>query len=242
MMGELLEKADLHSADITEMYRLFTMHFEGVSETRFRADLENKNWVIRIRHKSTLLGFTSLRRMHIDVEGQGVDLLYSGDTVVKSEARGTTLLARTWIESVRRISEQCKLTDLHWFLLVSGFRTYRLLPVFWKEFFPQCGNQTPAHVRDTMDRVATQVFGADYDRLVGVVRFKEPQPLRRELAGIPESRLRDPHVKFFAQVNPGHMDGDELVCWTRLSVENLTDAGARMWNASDGISSNARLG
>jgi hypothetical protein len=242
VIGELVERAALQSSDIAEMYRLFTMHFEGVSESRFREDLENKHWVVRIRHKGALMGFTSLRRMHIDVEGGGIDLLYSGDTIVKAEARSTTLLARTWIESVRRISEHCNLSELHWFLLVSGFRTYRLLPVFWKEFFPHCCNRTPVNVRNTMDRVAAQVFGADYDRLKGVVRFREPQPLRSELAGIPESRLSDPHVKFFESVNPGHREGDELVCWTRLSEDNLTDAGARMWGAADRISPIARLG
>jgi len=76
------------------------------------------------------------------------------------------------------------------------------------------------------------LFGADYDRDKGVVRFKDPQALRAELARIPESRLGDPHVGFFASVNPGHAEGDELVCWARLSRENLTDAGMRMWRAA----------
>ena len=80
-----------------------------------------------------------------------------------------------------------------------------------------------------MDSIASQLFGADYDPDKRVVRFKEPQPLRSELARIPESRLSDPDVGFFASVNPGHADGDELVCWARLSRENLTEAGMRMW-------------
>jgi hypothetical protein len=232
VIGELVERARLGPADIAEMYRLFTSHFERVSESRFREDLEDKDWVIRIRDRNALMGFTSLRRMHVEVEGKGFDLLYSGDTIVEPEARSTTLLARTWIESVRRIVELCKISELHWFLLVSGFRTYRLLPVFWKEFFPNHRHDTPGDVRSTMDCVAARVFGADYDRDQGVVRFKEPQPLRAELARIPESRLSDPHVRFFASANPRHAQGDELVCWTRLSEENLTAAGARMWGAA----------
>jgi hypothetical protein len=242
VIGELIERARLESSDITDMYRLFTSHFERVSESRFREDLDNKDWVIRIRDESALLGFTSLRRMHVNVEGETLGLLYSGDTIVKPEARSTTLLARTWIESVGRISEQCGTSDLHWFLLVSGFRTYRLLPVFWKEFFPNYRDETPASVRSTIDGVARRMFGADYDRDRRVVRFKEPQALRAELAAIPESRLSDPHVRFFASVNPRHAEGDELVCWTRLSEDNLTDAGARMWGAAQRASPVARLG
>jgi hypothetical protein len=231
VIGELVERARLESAEIAEMYLLFTSHFERVSESRFRRDLDDKDWVIRIRDRSTLMGFTSLRRMRVNVKGKWLDLIYSGDTIVKPEARSTTVLARTWIESVRRIMELCEITELHWFLLVSGFRTYRLLPVFWKQFFPSHQHETPESVRSTIDCVAARMFGADYDPDRGVVRFKEPQALRPELAGIPESRLSDPHVRFFASANPGHAEGDELVCWTRLSEDNLTDAGARMWGA-----------
>ena len=228
MIGELVERATLGSADVTDMYRLFTTHFERVSEARFREDLESKDWVIRIRDRGGLLGFTSLRCMHVTLEGRRLDLLYSGDTIVKSEARGTTVLARTWIESVRRIRERGGISELHWLLLVSGFRTYRLLPVFWQEFFPNCRTEMPASVRATMDSVASRVFGSHYDRECGVVRFAEPQPLRPEFAGIPQSRLRDPHVDYFASINPGHAAGDELVCWARLSDDNLTEAGRRM--------------
>jgi hypothetical protein len=53
------------------------------------------------------------------------------------------------------------------------------------------------------------------------------------LRGIPERRLRDEHVAFFAQRNPGHENGDELVCLTELEYENLTAAGKRMWDAGE---------
>ena len=40
--------------------------------------------------------------------------------------------------------------------------------------------------------------------------------------------MNDPHVAFFLKRNPGHGDGDELVCLTELSDDNLTRAGRRM--------------
>ena len=240
MIGELLERRALGSDEIEEMYRIFSTHFDRVSESRFRADLAAKDWVIRIRDKSQLLGFTSVRLLRLTANGKPLDLIYSGDTIIKPEARSTTLLARTWINSVRRIAERCGNPDLHWLLLVSGFRTYRLLPVFWKEFYPSFRGDTPADVRSTMSTLAASLFGADYLPEAGVVRFKEPQPLRPELAYIPDNRLGDPHVRFFANANPGHSQGDELVCWARLSEENLTAAGARMWGASDCVPIAAR--
>lgn len=235
MIGELLPRAALGGDDVADMYRLFTTHFERVSEYRFRVDLERKDWVIRVRDGKTLLGFTSLQFLRVRAAAADLEVLYSGDTIMKPEARSTTLLARTWIDSVRRISELHAAAEMHWLLLVSGFRTYRLLPVFWREFFPNCTQATPAGVRDTVATLAGTLFGAGYDAHAGVVRFDSPQPLRPELSRIPESRLADPHVRFFASANPGHADGDELVCWTRLTHDNLTVAGTRMWHATERV-------
>ncbi|MFH7029318.1 MAG: hypothetical protein ACHBN1_28975 [Heteroscytonema crispum UTEX LB 1556] len=55
--------------------------------------------------------------------------------------------------------------------------------------------------------------------------------LRGCLKGIPQERLQDPHIQFFALHNPGHLQGDELVCLTEICEENLTPAGKRMWFA-----------
>jgi hypothetical protein len=236
VIGELIARSELSHDDVGEMYRLFRTHFERVSEQRFREDLDEKHWVVRIRDRTTLHGFSSLRFMRTGSGASGLNVLYSGDTIVAPEARGTTVLARTWINGVRRLSDYYGTSELYWLLLVSGFRTYRLLPLFWKQFFPNWSEATPSSVRAGVDSLAGSMFGNCYDPRAGIVRFANPQPLRPELSHIPEHRLADSHVKFFAAANPGHAKGDELVCWTRLSYDNLTEAGKRMWHASDGAS------
>jgi hypothetical protein len=233
VIGELLARSELSHDDVGEMYRLFRTHFERVSEQRFREDLDEKHWVVRIRDRTTLYGFSSLRFIRTGSGASALNVLYSGDTIVAPEARGTTVLARTWIDGVRRLSDYYGTSELYWLLLVSGFRTYRLLPVFWKEFFPQHSREAPPGVRSTIESLSKSVFGPAYSAPEGIVRFPEPQPLRPELGHIPAGRLEDPHVRFFAKLNPGHCAGDELVCWTRLAQDNLTDAGARMWRARD---------
>jgi len=64
-----------------------------------------------------------------------------------------------------------------------------------------------------------------------VVRLAQPQRLRGRLAQVPAGREDDPHVRYFLARNPGHADGDELVCLTALHDENLTAAGRRMVRA-----------
>lgn len=234
MNGELIARAALQPHDVREMYGLFTSHFERVGEEQFRSDLERKHWVIRLYDRGTLQGFTSLQLLQRQLGDDPVSVLYSGDTIVRPEARSTTLLARTWIDTVRLISADPRVANLHWLLLVSGFRTYRLLPLFWQRFFPSWSEETPASVRAGVESLARSIFGERYDPRAGIVRFAHPQALRPELSHIPEHRLADSHIKFFATANPNHAQGDELVCWTRLSHDNLTEAGRRMWHASDG--------
>jgi hypothetical protein len=116
-------------------------------------------------------------------------------------------------------------------LLASGFRTYRFLPVFWQQFYPRDNHPTPAEMQRLLDRLAHDKFGSQFNSATGIVRFENPQRLRSGLDQVPPGRDRDPHIQFFLARNPSHADGDELVCLTELSRENLTAAGRRMMPA-----------
>jgi hypothetical protein len=117
---------------------------------------------------------------------------------------------------------------LYWLLIASGFRTYRFLPVFFREFFPRYDRATPEAIRRVMHRLARQRFGSRYDPATGIVRFEQPQMLKGSLRGISEIRMRDPHVAFFARANPDHGGGDELVCLAEVADRNLTPAARRI--------------
>jgi hypothetical protein len=161
-------------------------------------------------------------------EGQPVSVIYSGDTIVAPEAWGSTALARGWISCVRKLRESYPRGPYYWLLLTSGFRTYRFLPVFWREFHPRFDAVMPSRLRRIRDHLAVERFGRTYDAAKGIVRFDYPQKLRGSLSSLPDGRTNDPHIAFFGSQNPGHAQGDELVCLTELSDENLTRAGRRM--------------
>jgi hypothetical protein len=115
-----------------------------------------------------------------------------------------------------------------WLLLTSGFRTYRFLPVFWREFFPRFDAPTPPETLRLLNQMARERFGAQFESGRGIVRFNQPQKLRVGLNDIPAGRRNDPHVAYFLSRNPGCAEGDELVCFTELCPDNLTAAGRRM--------------
>jgi hypothetical protein len=225
-------RADLTPDERAEMFALIESHFDGVRPDVFERDLDQKDWVLRIVRDGALVGFSTLQVYPTTVAGRHLNVIYSGDTVVAPEAWGTPVLARGWIALVRAIQATRPDEPWYWLLLSSGFRTYRFLPVFWREFWPRHDATPNDVVREMILALARERFNGSYDERAGVVRFPRPQRLRPHLARIPDGKEHDPHVRFFLERNPGHSAGDELVCLTELSDGNLTAAGVRMVRGS----------
>jgi hypothetical protein len=228
----LLARAELSGSQRDEMFALLSRYFEGVSREQFERDLAAKDWIIEIRSDVGLLGFTTLRVKTSNFEGEPITALYSGDTIVAPEAWGTPALARAWIAGVNRIRAASPRRRCFWLLLTSGFRTYRFLPVFWREFFPRYHAPTPPAAHRLLNQLAQEGYGACFDAAAGIVRFPQPQRLRGSLAVVPDGRDRNPHVAFFLARNPNHARGDELACITEICGANLTPAGRRMVGTS----------
>ena len=228
--GRLIARDQLSRAQVDAMYGLFVANFEAVSRDSFRCDLDRKNWAILLEdHDRQLIGFSTLKFYHsVTSAGAPCSIVYSGDTIVSPHAWGSTVLARTWLQSVRELQRTQGTAPTYWLLICSGFRTYRFLPVFWKQFFPNCRERTPQGVQEFMNRLAEHQFGSQYDAEAGIVRFQYPQILCNQLRDIPRGRIRDAHIAYFQERNPGYVLGDELVCLTDVSEENLTRAGQRI--------------
>ena len=230
LRGETVSRSDLAELDRREMFDLFQDHFENATFESFQKDLDRKNWVILLKDPgdSTIHGFSTLAVYSSVFNQQSIGVVYSGDTIIHPASWGSSELARTWIKTVLRISAQYP-QPFYWLLIASGYKTYRFLPVFYKEFYPRYDCPTPPEKQQLVEHLAKEHFGADYLPDVGVVRFSEgATPLKPGTADITTKRLKDPHVRFFLESNPGHLLGDELVCLTRISPENFTPAGKRM--------------
>lgn len=224
----LVPRAALSVGQRDEMFALLDRHFTGVTRAQFEDDLAAKNWVIELRRAGRLMGFSTLLATPSVFEGQSITALYSGDTIVSPEAWNSPALFRAWIAGVKRIRESMPAQPCHWLLLTSGFRTYRLLPLFWREFTPRFDTRPSPIQQRLLVHLANEHYGDRFDAAAGLVRFPLPQRLRASLATVPAGRTRDPHIAHFLQLNPGHAEGDELVCLAEIDDANLTAAGRRM--------------
>ena len=229
MKGKIVRRDELGNTAVARMYHLFCSQFENVSMNQFVRDLDEKNWVLLLHDSAgSLAGFSSLHVYDQNVGDKVVTLVYSGDTVVDRGTWSDSALSYNWMGAIDWLQRQYNKEALYWFLLVSGFRTYRFLPVFSRLFYPRFDEPTPDDVQSLMHAIAGERFNGLYDRDSGIVRLEAPSILKEEFRGIPEHRLGDPHVAYFAERNPGHAQGDELVCFCELSEANFTRLGQRM--------------
>jgi hypothetical protein len=233
LTGSVVPCAQLTADERNQMYALLDAYFCRTDRARFEIDLLEKEAAILLRSTSGRIeGFTTFMRMTPRVDGRKLVVFFSGDTIVGREYWGETMLARSWGQTVFaeavRIAGDRPDMRVYWFLICSGYKTWRFLPVFFREFYPNPDGPTPPYFQRLLDTLGTRKFGDQYQRGSGIVRFHHATPLRRGIAEVTRERLRDPQVAFFARMNPGHVNGDELACVAELSPSNLTRAGQRM--------------
>ncbi|HVG23661.1 MAG TPA: hypothetical protein VND45_05860 [Thermoanaerobaculia bacterium] len=211
----MVRRASLTRGDRDAMFALYTTYFATADRVTFERDLGEKEWVILLTdERGAIDGFSTLMRTRVG----DATVFFSGDTIVARHRWGTFDLPRMWARQVFAEADG----NSYWFLISSGHRTYRFLPLFFREFYPR-----DAALKPLLDGIAAARFGDAYDSRTGVVRLATPAPLRDGVSD-PSARMHDPHVRFFVEANPGHADGDELACLVRVSVDNLTPAGLRM--------------
>ena len=237
--GRVVTRQTLDARTRDAMFALLASHFVGVDRTTFDRDLDEKSCAILLEDDAGVLrGFSTMLVYESVVGGTAVSVIYSGDTIVERFWWGSPVLARTWIATALNAAPADEAREVYWLLLTSGFRTYRFLSVFFRDFYPRFDMATPARDGELIDVLARERFGGQYDAEAGVVRFVRPQILAPDLITLPRHRITrkntehepmpDPHIAFFLDRNPGFVRGDELVCLTRIDERNLTPAGRRM--------------
>lgn len=226
--GKIIASTAFTSSEKERLFSLMTAHYENVRQEKFLRDLAEKESVLVLYDdKQQIQGFTTFMVIKSAFRGEPVAALYSGDTIVARQFWGQLELFRVFGGLFSHLLHERR-EPLYWLLLSKGIKTYLLLPLFFYSFFPQYACATPAYEQGLIDQFASEKFGLSYLQDQGIVRIvPRADRLKGELVEIPENKRLRLHVRFFLERNPGYVDGDELVCLTRITMPNFTRTALR---------------
>ena len=233
LTGENRPVQDLGDREQAELLTLMRGCYDNIQPEKFLADLREKEAVVLIRENGRICGFTTWKLIRADLAGQSYTALFSGDTVVEEQFWGQTPLITIFAGIMIDRLAACE-TPLYWFLLSKGIRTFLMLPLFFKRYFP-----APSDGRDSLEArlvalLARDRYGESYLPEEGIVRLRSgTDRLKPRLAVIETHRLEQSRVREFLRRNPGYREGDELVCLARIDWDNFTRSMLRLVGKTD---------
>jgi len=229
LVGEVVTVASLSQQMIDRLFCLMEEDYNGLDQNRFLSDLSEKKWVLILSDGAGLIqGFSTIMILTQKISGREVRGIFSGDTVISRKFRGELILMKTWLLFVLDLAAKDKKSDWYWFLISKGYKTYKLLPLFFQEFYPRSDRAMPASIKAVLDGFGQGKFREEYDAATGLIKPRLTDYLKNGQKEITAHRLGDSHIRYFTQANPNFWRGDELACLAELNPENLTDFGLRL--------------
>lgn len=204
------------------MWALYERYYADVREDLFHADLARKSHVILLtdRADGSLQGFSTLASFERTLHGRGVTVVYSGDTIVDRRYWGDPALQLGFLRFTLGHFVRRPWRPVYWLLISKGWRTYLLLTRFFGRYWPRWDRPTPAPVEALLADLAAEQWPDAWRPDLGILRFPVPMGrLREGVAPIEGALLDDPDIRYFAERNPGHVDGDELVCLGAIGLD-----------------------
>ncbi|MCB1180215.1 MAG: hypothetical protein KDK36_21735, partial [Leptospiraceae bacterium] len=129
---------ELNDELINQLFQIMDEYYLNTDKNEFFKDLQQKDTILILYDINNIpVGFTTWVTKQFSFSGIQGKYVYSGDTVIKKEASGSLLLPIAWGKSMLSILDSLGENEkLYWLLTTKGFRTYRYLSVFYKEFYP----------------------------------------------------------------------------------------------------------
>lgn len=221
LKGRVLPISDYSESDISAMYGLMSEFYDNTDEAVFRRDFFDKDYCLSLRAESgELVGFTTQKLLELEVGGRRINGIFSGDTIIHKEYWGDTELFGVWARFWFDFAE--KYDEFYWFLICKGYKTYRIMPLFWEEFFPSFRAETPELERDIINAYASRLYPDEFVPASGVIEYKSTKDkLKAGVADIGERELKNKDVAFFHEKNPGYIIGNDLACLAKLDKSVL---------------------
>jgi len=229
MEMQIVKLSLVKESEKREMYVLHRDYFSNDSMETFMRDMGEKNWIIVLRDNETIFGFSTIQVIEDIVDNRGTVFVFTGDTIVDRQYWQSNMLAPAFGFFMLRMIEDYEGHSIYWYLISKGYRTYRFLPVYFRKYYPVYNEATPERYDRLLQFISSKKWGDSYDPETGIVSFNgKKDHLNEGMCRVPESKKKNPHIRFFLERNPYYYRGDELACIAEISRENLNELAYRI--------------
>ncbi len=218
---QVLRVSALTPADWASIWALVEWFFE-VDPDYTGPMLRGREYIVLFRAEGdpVLAGMSTFDVLPVEHAGRRVVAIYSSYVLLREEYRGLNLVQKSGFASFLRVKWRHPLRPVLWFFDSFSVKSYLLLPRNFDVYWPRHDVPTPEWERSLMDRLARIVHGPSWRPEHGVALRSGRERLRPGVAPLPAPGERSAEVAFFARCNPGHAEGDVLVCLAPLSPVN----------------------
>jgi len=218
----------LSPAELDEIWALTERYIETPRPHYERKLLELPEVSLWRARGGALVGLAGLDAYPVTWQGRTRTVIFTSSVVTDERFRGRNLVLRTGLQVLLREKLRRPAATAYWFFDTFSYKSYLVLARNLREFWPRRACTTPPDILEFIDELASQRYGADWNSDTGVVRHSGYKRLLPETAPVEGTISSDPDVTFFEGANPGHREGDMLVCLAPLTVSNLLGAIGRV--------------
>jgi hypothetical protein len=173
----------------------------------------------------SLIGMASLDVYATTFQGRAIAVIFTSHVLLREPYRGHNLIQRLGLRTFLATRVRYPLRPIYWFFDTFSYKSYLLLSRNMREYWPRHDRATPPWERGLMHQLAARTYGNAWRPVNGVVTRSGYKRLRADTAPLGVDLSGAPDLEFFARANPGHPEGDMLVCLCPLNGGNWLSIG-----------------
>ncbi len=199
---------------------LLTAEFFDVEREYAEAELRRRQTIAMFRMNDALLGMAAIDTYPAEFRGRKIAVISTTHVLIRENWRGRNLVQKLGLRTFLAARLRYPLRPIYWFFDTFSYKSYLLLPRNFRTFWPRRDALTPEPQVALIDQLATQTYGPAWRPARGVAVRSGQKRLRTTAAPLMLPPDAAPDLEFFARANPGHAEGDMLVCLCPLTTSN----------------------
>jgi hypothetical protein len=222
----VLATAEIPPAIWAEIWAL-TQEFYDVERDYAEAELRSRQSIALFRMNGALLGMAAIDIHPTRFRGRNLIAISTAHVLIRENWRGRNLIQKLGMRIYLRARLRHPFRPIYWFFDTFSYKSYLLLPRNFHTYWPRHDQPIPEPRAALIDQLATGIYGPAWRPARGLAVRSGQKRLRETAAPLVLRADADPNLQFFARMNPGHAEGDMLVCLCPLTLSNWLSVARR---------------